>query len=97
MHYYIAYFGQGFPGEGASDPKRFTSIQAVKDGFMEFARAVGRDYFDPYGTANASVYWADSEDAWNEAERFAGIGIPFDYPSFLLSIGIRGGVKYEVA
>lgn len=93
--FYIAYFGQGFPGEQASDPKRFTSIAAVKDGFREFARDVGRDYFDPYGTANATVYSANCEECWDEAERFAGIGVPFDYPDFTLAIGPRGGTVRE--
>jgi hypothetical protein len=96
--YYVAYFGQGFPGEQNSDPERFSSVQAVKDGFREFARAVGRDYYDPYGTANATVYaFSDDGEGWEEAQRFAGVGIPFDYPSFLLSIGPREGTKYEHA
>jgi hypothetical protein len=95
--FYVAYFGQGFPGEQASDPTRHASIAAVKRAFREFARAVGRDYYDAYGTAHASVYGVDSADAWTEAERFAGIGCPFDYPSFTLSIGKRGGTVRQNA
>ncbi len=94
--FYITYMGQGFPGEQASDPQRFTSVQATVDAFREYARATGRDYYDPYGTAYATVYACDDEDQWAEAERFAGIGCPFDYPSFMLSIGIHGGIKREM-
>lgn len=93
--YYIAYFGQGFPGEQASDPTRHASIGKLTDAFREFARAVGRDYYDPYGTACATVYAADDEQAWESAQEFAGIGCPFDYPSFILGIGPRGGTVRE--
>lgn len=93
--FYIAYFGQGFPGEQAFQVSRYPSIAKLTEGFRSFASAVGRDYFDPYGTANATVYAADDEQAWAEAERFADIGCPFDYPSFILSIGPRGGTKRE--
>ena len=93
--YYVAYFAQGFPGEQASDPTRHASIGKLTDAFREFARAVGRDYYDPYGTACATVYAADDEQAWESAQEFAGIGCPFDYPSFTLGIGPRGGTVRE--
>lgn len=95
---YIAYFAQGFPGEQASDPSRHASISALTAAFREFARAVGRDYYDPYGTACATVYAFSPEhaaQAREDAEHFAGIGCPFDYPSFTLGIGKRGGTVRE--
>jgi hypothetical protein len=95
--FYIAYFSQGFPGEQASDPVRCTSVGDASDKFRAFARDVGRDYYDANGTASATVYAADSEAMWGEAEEFRGIGVPFDYPQFVLSIGKRGGVVRESA
>jgi hypothetical protein len=93
--YYIAYLHQGFPCEPPADPERFGSLRTATDAFREFARETGRDYYDEYGTASATLYLCDSEDAWAEAQRFAGAGCPFDYPSYLLSIGKRGGINRE--
>lgn len=93
--FYIAYFGQGFPGEQAFQVSRYPSIAKLTEGFRSFASAVGRDYYDPYGTACATVYACDSEESWTEAECFADIGCPFDYPDFILGIGKRGGTTRE--
>ena len=93
--YYIAYFHQGFPCEPPGDPERHTSLRTATGAFRAYARATGRDYYDPYGTAGAVLYQCDSEDDWAEAQRFAGTGCPFDYPSYLLSIGRRGGITRQ--
>lgn len=93
---YIAYFGQGFANE-IPEPEQFGTVKATIEAFREFARAAGRDYYDPYGTASASVYSACGDAEWDSACEFKGIGIPFDYPAFTLAIGRRGGVKRENA
>lgn len=95
--FYVAYFDGGFPGQTSSDPTRHASIQACVAAFETYARETGRFYYDAYGTANAAVYACDSDESWAEAQRFAGVGCPFDYPSFTLAIGKRGGIVREVA
>lgn len=93
--YYIAYFGDGYPGSRDCTPEAYTSLKDVRTGFEDYARAVGRDYYDPYGTANGSVYAAEGEDMWLEALRFDGTGVPFDYPSYTIGYGPRGGVVLQ--
>ena len=90
----IAYFSTGYPLEIPS-PTRHASMAAAVTAFREFASQTQRDYYDEKGTANASLYQFSNDEAdahWQEAERFAGIGIPFDYPSYVLGIGKRGGI-----
>jgi hypothetical protein len=93
--YYIAYFHQGLPGESPPEPERYPSLREATGAFRKFARDSGRDYYDPKGTARALLYPCDSEAEWTEAQKFAGIGCPFDYPSYVLSIGARGGIQRE--
>lgn len=95
--YWIAYFGDGYPGSRDCTPEAFRTLEAVKEGFKSYARAVGRDYYDPYGTANGTVYHANGDDMWFEALRFDGTGVPFDYPDFTIGYGPRGGVRLERA
>jgi hypothetical protein len=93
--FYIAYLADTFPGNLTFTISRYSSLAKLAEGFRAFARAIGRDYHDPYGTAHATVYVADSEDMWADAVQFADIGCPFDYPDFTLSIGPRGGTRRE--
>jgi hypothetical protein len=93
--YYIAYFHEGLPGEPPPEPERHPSLREVTDAFRKFVRDTGRGYYDIDGTARALLYPCDSEEEWAEAQRFAGIGCPFDYPGYVLSIGPRGGIQRE--
>jgi hypothetical protein len=85
--YYIAYFHQGLPCESPPEPERYLSLREATGAFRKFARETGRDYYDPNGTARALLYLCDSAEELAEAQKFAGIGCPFDYPSYTLGIG----------
>lgn len=80
---YIAYFNQPmFPG---SDPEEFASLEDLREGFRDYCLGVGID------ECSGSVYgW--SVEAWNSANEYAGVGVPFDYPWYLIERGPRGGV-----
>jgi hypothetical protein len=95
--FYISYEADTFPGNRTFQVRRYRSLAALTEGFREFARAIGRDYHDPNGTAYATVYVTDSEQDWQSAQDFADIGCPFDCPSFTLGIGPRGGTVRDMA
>ena len=88
--FYIAYFHSGFPG-GAGDLHRFDSLSEAKSAFRGWS---GESWVTTDG-ASASLYWSDNEEDWAEAQEFETVGCPFDYPSYLLNIGPRGGVLAE--
>lgn len=83
---YIAYWGQPmFPG---SEPYPYRSLKELREGFLEYCKGVGVD------DCSGPVYgW--SEEAWESAVEFAGVGCPFDYPWFIVERGPRGGIKIE--
>jgi hypothetical protein len=81
--FYIAYFNQS-----PLDPRRFGSMSATKKAF----KADTGDYF---GSTHADVYECVSEESWEQAERFTGIGCPFDGIGYRLTLGPRGGVLTE--
>lgn len=93
--YYIAYFHQGLPCESPPEPERYPCLREAIAAFRKFVRGTGRDYYDPSGTARALLYLCGSAEEWAEAQKFAEIGCPFDYPSYILSIGPRGGIRRE--
>jgi hypothetical protein len=93
--YYIAYFHQGLPCEPPPEPERYASLRETTGAFRKFARDTGHDYYDPCYAARALLYACGSEEEWAEAQKFAGVGCPFDYPSYILSIGTRGGIRRE--
>jgi hypothetical protein len=106
---FIAYFDVPFGRN--SDPRAFRSLRALTDAFVAYGRETGLDRSDVRltsdggggfireydGSAFASVYAADTPDAWKEAQRFAGVGCPFDYPTYVMRFGPRGGVVRENA
>lgn len=87
----IAYFYSGFPGE-FGELKQFTSLTQVKNAFREFK---GNSWVTDH--PSGSVYCGMSEEDWNDALEFESVGCPFDYPSYILELGPRGGVKLTEA
>jgi hypothetical protein len=83
----IAYFYSGFPGE-FGELKQFTSLTQVKNAFREFKR---HSWVTDH--PSGSVYCGMSEEDWQDALEFENVGCPFDYPSYILELGPRGGVK----
>jgi hypothetical protein len=80
---------------GGFEVMRVTSLLAAKLELIAYGRATGF-YQDlqvggQYG-CTGSLYPYTDED-WAEAEEYAEIGCPFDYPSYLVENGPRGGVK----
>jgi len=80
--FYVAYFS-----ESPRDPRRFPSMAAC---IREF-----RDDAGYFGSERADVYACVSEDSWESAQRFEGIGCPFDGIDVRLTLGPRGGVIRE--
>jgi hypothetical protein len=88
----IGYFYAGFPGE-MGELKQFSSLSSAKAEFREFSRM-------PWvvdGSVSGSLYCGMSEEDWEEAKEYENIGNPFDYPSYILELGPRGGVKLTPA
>lgn len=81
--FYVAYFS-----ESSRDPRRFPSIAAAVREFRDDVNQDGQGHADLYGPF-------DSEDHWADAERFTGIGCPFDGIDVRLTVGPRGGVLQE--
>lgn len=77
---------------------RVTSLEAAKRELLDYCEATGfyADMLMVDGTygCNASLYPYNEED-WQGAEDFRDTGCPFGYPSKMLSIGPRGGVRVE--
>lgn len=87
------------PGGHGYDVQRVTSFEDAKRALIEYGRNTGfHQDLTVYGTygPTASLYPYSEED-WAEAEEYREIGNPFDYPSYLVESGPRGGVKVTPA
>lgn len=87
---WIMYVSQDIPGNLNFDLERVTSTTHAIRVYRDFCRAVGAE------ECSASLY-PYSAEAWAEAKEFSDAGCPFDYPSYLMERGSRGGVKVTSA
>lgn len=74
---------------------RVTSKKAAKAALIEYGEATG--FYQNLQTSgeygcSGSLYPYD-EQSWEDAQEFGTSGCPFDYPSFIVKNGPRGGVK----
>lgn len=80
---------------GGFDVIRIRSLKASKAALVEYGRNTG--YYQDlqvsgeYG-CTGSLY-PYTEEAWEEAEEYRETGCPFDYPSYAVRNGPRGGVR----
>lgn len=83
------------PGGLGGDLLRVTSQEAAKAALIEHGRNSGfYQNLTVYGTYGpTAALYPYTEDDWKEAEEYREIGNPFDYPSYLVESGPRGGVK----
>lgn len=84
---------------GGFDVQRLTSLGDAKAALIQYGKNTGF-YQDltvngDYGPTG-SLYPYSDED-WQEAERMRTVGNPFDYPSYLVESGPRGGVSITPA
>jgi hypothetical protein len=66
--------------------ERMESLEGAKDALHHYQVATGMNDSD------ASLYPYTAED-WAEAREYEEIGCPFDYPSYIVENGPRGGIK----
>ncbi len=84
MFLWIGYFHQNAYG-GPGELMRFTSLHT--------AIAVYREICEALGSTDCSMsLYAYSDDAWELAGEFDGIGCPFDHPDRLIERGPHNGV-----
>lgn len=83
------------PGGLGGDLKRVTSLSKAKYALVEYGRTSGyHQDLTVYGTYGpTAVLYPYSEEDWAEAERMRDVGNPFDYPTYEVTSGPRGGVK----
>jgi hypothetical protein len=79
--YWIVYWRA--PGYGLT-LERYATLAKVDDD--------GRAWIKAHWDVTADVYAATDEDAWIEAKRFDGTGVPFDYMDYRIERGPRGGL-----
>lgn len=86
---YIVYLHNQVAGGGSFEVCESESLADAKELLRGFARETYA-----YEQTSASLYpW--SKEGWAEAREYAEIGCPFDYPSYLIEWGPRGGLKVE--
>lgn len=87
VYRWILYVWQAVPGGGGDDPQRVESLSEARDTADQFGMDMG-------GITNVcGTLYPYSEEDWASAEEFRGIGCPFDYPTKVIEMGPRGGVR----
>lgn len=77
---------------------RVTSLESAKGALVDYCEGTGF-YADLQATTGeygctADLYPYDAE-SWADAEDFRNTGCPFDYPTYQVKRGPRGGVRVE--
>jgi hypothetical protein len=85
---WIAYTQQNIPGNPSFELSRHTSLADAVQHVADYGDAV------MYDDCSATLY-AYSDERWEQAQRFADAGCPFDYPDRLIERGPRGGWRVE--
>lgn len=90
---WIMYLHQPLPG--AFDVQRVTSHEAAKAALIQYGKDTGfhQDLTvnGDYGPTGALYPY--TEENWESAEEYRDVGNPFDYPSYRVESGPRGGVR----
>jgi hypothetical protein len=82
---WIVYAQQIMPGNQSFRVTCHESLEWCKESFRRFSDAIGTD------DVSASLY-AYSDEAWQAAREFEGIGCPLDYPDRQIDRGPRGAL-----
>jgi hypothetical protein len=71
---------------------RVYSLAQAKVVFEQFRKDAGWSVGEENNVMEIYCY---DEEGWESAKHFEGIGCPFDYPSYRLIVGPRGGTVLE--
>lgn len=85
---WIMYLSQNTPDNITSEVTPVMSTDDAVRAFKEFCDAVGTE------ECTGRLYPWTVED-WQSALEFRDVGCPFDYPSYVVERGTRGGVRVE--
>lgn len=87
------------PTPGGFDVQRVASFDEAKAALIQYGKDTGfyqdLTVYGSHGPTGA-LYPYD-EESWKDAEEYRDIGNPFDYPSYVVESGPRGGVKVTPA
>lgn len=87
------------PGGLGFDVQRVTSFEDAKAALIQYGKDTGfyqdLTVYGDYGPTGA-LYPYTAEN-WEDAEEYRHTGCPFDYPSYLVQSGPRGGVRVTPA
>lgn len=83
---WIMYVQQHIPGNLSFGLYRCASLTDAREMFDGYCRSVGSD------DCSATLY-AYTDEGFESAREFEGIGCPFDYPDKVIERGPKGGVK----
>lgn len=90
---YIAYVSTGLVGDITPGMMPVSSIREAVDYLRGYSERTS--YLNDV-TPSISLYACMFDaDMWATARDFSDVGCPFDYPSYVLSVGARGGIKVD--
>lgn len=76
-------------GGGSFDLAQVDSLRDAKEALRQYGKATSA-----YEQTSASLYPWSPED-WAGAQDYVEVGCPFDYPSYVIEWGPKGGLKVE--
>jgi hypothetical protein len=84
--YLVAYFNDLL--HSGTSPEHFPTLAAIK---AEMRKRYSAEDAGQY----VDAYEASGDEPWLEAQKFAGVGVPFDGIDYRLTVGPRGGIATE--